>query len=145
MTRTYNRPNLLKRHPQYLARLNNRCQFSGFKASKKSHYRFHHTDSKAYGRERPGWNYVLLTPWGHWFAHFLGGVIVQGNGTRCVTIQNKRAKLLPWSWLWRFPNPLQRLFNWWCRLSWLLRLPLLVGLAAWAVEPVFLQWLIFGC
>ncbi|MEO0373091.1 MAG: hypothetical protein AAF329_00410 [Cyanobacteria bacterium P01_A01_bin.17] len=120
---TYDRTSLLKQHPRWLDRLGHRCQFTGNIVGKKYRgryrgYDFHHTHSGAYGRERPGWNYLLLSDWSHWFVHFLGGVIIQGRGTRCVTIQNARAKRLPCSWVWKFPNPLQQGFNFWCRLPW---------------------------
>lgn len=84
-------------------------------------YNFHHTHSGAYGHERPGWNLLLLTPWAHRLVHTLGGVPMLGMNKRAVTIQNQRAKQLPCSWLWRYPNPLQRGFHCWCRVPMVVR------------------------
>lgn len=113
----YDRYALLDRHGKYLDRLRHRCQLTGKLIGKQvmgvyQPYNFHHVSSDAYGHEKPGFNYLLLTPRAHWLVHFLGGVIVPGKS---ITIQNRRAKRLPFSNIWKFPNPLQRLFHWYCR------------------------------
>lgn len=119
----YDRESLLENHPKWLSKMNYRCQFTGKTIGKRvlgsyRRYNFHHTCSGAYGREKPGYNYLLLTPWAHWFAHFLGGVLIPG---RSVTIQNRRAERLPLSYIWEMPNPAQTLFHSWCRLPFFIR------------------------
>ena len=109
-------------HPHYLDSLNNRCQFSGANAGKtirgKNHrYHFHHTCPNAYDNEQPGWNYLLLKPWAHTLVHLLGGSLPWEMSRGAVRLQNKRAKRLLVSWLWRYPNLLQRVFHGWCRVS----------------------------
>ncbi|NEZ58771.1 hypothetical protein [Adonisia turfae] len=113
-------------HPAWLDRLRHTCQFTGAPVG-KSHqgkyrgYNFHHTHSGAYGHERPGWNLLLLTPKAHRLVHALGGVPMLGMDKRAVTIQNRRAERLPCPWLWRYPNPFQRIFHCWCRLPMMAR------------------------
>lgn len=121
----YDRNSLLKKHPRWLAKCDYRCQFTGKIVGKKVHgiyqrYNFHHTTSPfAYGGEIPGWNYILLCPLAHWFVHnVLGG---SWFSDRDVTVQNARAKKMPLTWLWKYPNPLQRLFHNWCRLPMIFR------------------------
>ncbi|MEL7494181.1 MAG: hypothetical protein AAGJ95_09495 [Cyanobacteria bacterium J06554_11] len=55
----YDRTTLLKHHRAYLKRMGHRCQFTGLPAGGKHRYNFHHTSSQAYGREIPGFNYLL--------------------------------------------------------------------------------------
>ena len=114
----YDRQKLQDSHYKWLKHLNFQCQFSGKTVGKEvrgdyQKYHFHHTSSGAYGRERPGYNYLLLSWWSHWFVHFLGGIFIPGKS---VTIQNRRAKSLPLSLIWKYPNPAQRLFHAWCRM-----------------------------
>jgi len=113
-----NHYNLRSQHSTWLKRLNYRCQFSGQRAGGHGHrYNFHHTHGGAYGHEKPGWNLLLLTPWAHRLVHTLGGTPMLGMQKNAVTIQNRRAKRLFCSWLWSFPNPLQRLFHLVCRIG----------------------------
>lgn len=122
--REYDREFLLKKHPRWLDRQRHRCQFTGKTVGKSvggvyQRYSFHHTHSEAYGRECPGWNYILLCPFAHWLVHnVLGGAWFSD---RDVTVQNRRAKMLPLPWLWRYPNLPQRIFHGWCRLPMILR------------------------
>lgn len=130
MKREYDRHDVLENHPRWLSRMDYKCQFTGKTVGKRvagvyQRYNFHHTSSGAYGRERPGFNYILLCPSAHWFVHFLGGIIVPG---RSVTIQNRRAKNYPLEFLWRMPNPLQRMFHCWCRLPFVIRHAAFLGL-----------------
>jgi len=103
---------LRKKHPLFLKKLNHKCQFCGkcglSKGSGKryNHYNFHHSNSEAYGRERPGRNYLLLCKKCHWFVHFLGGEVILRKGN--ITRQNHRAKKLGFG---MFPNLFQNIFN----------------------------------
>lgn len=131
---------LHQRHPHFLDSLNHRCQFSGAIAGKtirgKYHrYHFHHTHSGAYDHEQPGWNYLLLKPWAHTLVHLLGGVLPWEMSRGAVRLQNKRAKNLSVSWVWRYPNLLQRLFHGWCRLAGWVKGVLEVAMA-WGVALV---------
>lgn len=143
---TYNRHT--EDHPAWLKTLDHRCQFSGVIAGKsykgkRRPYNFHHTASSSYKKENitPGWDVLLLTPSYHNFVHMLGGVPPWVRHK--VTCQNKMARALLLSWLWRFPNPLQRLFNWCCRLPvpWRVR-AIATGLAEFGcgVGVVYLVW-----
>ena len=137
----YDRKRLLKKHPRFLRQQNYRCQCTGLLAGKtvngKYHrYSFHHTSSSAYGREHCGWNYILLCPFAHWFVHnVLGGAWFSD---RDVTVQNKRAKMFPCSWIFRYPNPPQRLFHFWCRTPRLIKGMLIL----WGL--IELVWLLFS-
>ena len=136
----YDRESLLRKHPRWLAKMDYRCQCLGVWAGTKKNgvyrrYNFHHTHTAAYGDEKPGWNYLLLCPLAHWFVHnFLGGAWFSD---RDVTVQNSRAEKMPLPWLWRYPNPPQRLFHLWCRSPMTLRYALL----AWAaIDLVWWAW-----
>lgn len=139
---TYNRN--LNNHPQWLDKLNHRCQFSGAIVGKhhKGQYRrynFHHSYSGAYGSERPGVNLLLLTPWAHGLVHLLG--LVPPWTKNKVRFQNNMARQLGIEWLLGFPNPLQRLFNVWCQLPVpaFLR-ALVVGLATALITFTVVLW-----
>lgn len=59
----------------------------------------------------------------HWFVHgVLGGSLWMA---KAVTRQNRNANHLPLPWLWRYPNPAQRLFHLWARIPLLLKLGIL--------------------
>jgi hypothetical protein len=134
------RATLLKQHPKFLKKLNNTCQFCGAKHLGQTRdkdyreYAFHHTQSKAYGHERAGYNYLLLCKRCHWLAHLLGGELWLRDGN--VRRQNKRAKALGFG---AFPNQLQRGFNTIARSG---------GVRAWvfgaAVVGAIWWWMVVG-
>lgn len=122
MSYNYSEHNAIWDEGGWFDRLDRRCQFSGRKlgtVERRYHpWARHHTSSDAYdddkGRLRPGWNYLLLSKRSHWFVHFLGGqLFLRGNSIRS---QNYWARRLPLTWVWKYPNLLQRAFHSWCRL-----------------------------
>lgn len=138
---TKERYSLLEKHPEWLDRLEHTCQFSGKIVGKKvkgkyKRYAFHHTSTDAYDHEIPGYNYILLTRRAHWLVHALGGILFLRKGA--ISIQNKRAKNLPLSSLWEYPNPPQRLFHFWCRVPGAVRLTMLLAMLVY-VSKVYLS------
>lgn len=128
-----NRSALRRHHRQWLRRQQNTCplflcDIGDPPGPVKYHkYNFHHTH-RYDCRALPGWNYIAMSPAAHAFMHLLGGVWPWEMKLGAVELQNKRARGLPISWLWRFPNPAQRLLNAWLRLQVLTRC-----CAAWVV------------
>ena len=119
-------------------KLGGRCQFTGRPvghADGRYHpWARHHTASKVYSDKeklRPGWNYILLTKWSHWLVHFLGGQLVLNSGN--IRSQNRQARRLPLTVLWKYPNILQRCFHSWCRLPHRMKLVI-----TWLVESSIL-------
>ena len=122
MSFDYRKHNAIWDKGGWFDRLDRRCQFSGRQLGKMKgryyHWARHHTSSDAYdddkGRLRPGWNYLLLSKRSHWFVHFLGGQLILNQHN--IRAQNYWARRLPCTWIWKYPNPLQRAFHSWCRL-----------------------------
>ena len=93
----------------------------------------HHT---AYGGpERLWWDLLPLSLTAHWVIHgLLGGSLTM---PKADTRQNRMARALPLSWLWKYPNPLQRCVHWWCRIPVVVRW---LGFCLWVSYQVTL-WL----
>jgi len=71
----------------------------------------HHT---AYGGpEEMWWDLLPLSLTAHWIIHGIAGGSV--TMPKAVTRQNRMARALPLTWLWKYPNPAQRLLHGWCR------------------------------
>jgi hypothetical protein len=88
----------------------------------------HHTSYK--GPERLYWDMLPLSVAAHWLIHGVaGGVLTM---PKAVTRQNRIARRLPLRWLWKYPNPAQRLLHAWCRVPGCLRVAgILLGLIAY--------------
>lgn len=136
----YSKHDAIWQSGDWSAKLGRRCQFSGRKLGDvKGRYHpwaRHHTSSAVYsGKEklRPGFNYLLLSKRSHWFVHLLGGQLLLKEGN--VRNQNRWAKKLPCTWIWKYPNPLQRMFHSWCRLPRLVKSFVrgAVGVVLWAL------------
>ena len=65
-----------------------------------------------------GWDILNLSPRAHWLVHGLAGGTLTMR--QAVTRQNRVARLMPLTWLWRYPNPAQRLLHAVARVNWLL-------------------------
>jgi hypothetical protein len=107
----------MSRYPKYDAR---RYQCSLFPWLKARH--IHHT---RYGGVELLWLDMLpLSVSAHWLIHVVAGG--SGQMEKAVTIQNRNAKTLPCTWLWKYPNPIQRFLHAWCRVPTTLK-----WMAAW--------------
>jgi hypothetical protein len=119
-----------RRFPKYDAR---RYQCAMLPWLKARH--IHHTTYRG-----PEWLWVDMLPLsvtGHWVIHVLAGG--SGRMAKAVTRQNRNAKALPLTGLWRYPNPAQRALHAWCRVPWLLRATAFWVCVLWVLAPQLLQ------
>ena len=74
----------------------------------------HHTNYHRYKEEIPWLDLVPVSTAGHWAIHGLAGGVLFMD--KAVTRQNRIARWLPLTPLWKYPNPAQRAIHAWCRL-----------------------------
>jgi hypothetical protein len=91
-----------------------KCQLLPWLKANHRHHT-HYTHGKWYGPPyRMGWDILRLSPFAHWLIHGIAGGTLTMN--RSVTRQNAMAERLPLPWLWRYPNPVQRVLHWVARM-----------------------------
>lgn len=116
-----------RHYPKYDARKYQCCIFPWLKAR-----HIHHTTYK--GLELLWLDMLPVSVPAHWLLHVVAGG--SGRMEKAVTIQNRNAKALPLTWLWRYPNPVQRIIHMWGRVPAVLK-----WAALWlGVALSWMQW-----